>query len=274
MENIKDIMHPNFSFSAIQILWTLTFAALLVLLVVLLGRDRTSRFPWFTGSIVLAALTHLVSRLLFGRLPQLTFAAVSIVLANLSAIVGLVVLIELAHHTFARASRRAWSIGTAVLLIAGGVVLIEWGTWPSAQTLKLANPLAVLGLLQLIAEKAGLLGSVLTIGLGILVVVLGRRFGSGIRTHAQQIMIGLSLVSLAQIAAQATWQYIALHAAPHSLEEYQHVMAIKDRLINGNNAVYAAVVIGWILCLWFDEPGSTQTLAEPAHTEPTVAPQA
>jgi len=30
-------MHFNFGFTAVQILWTLTFAALLVLLVVLLG---------------------------------------------------------------------------------------------------------------------------------------------------------------------------------------------------------------------------------------------
>jgi hypothetical protein len=266
-------MHLNFPFSAVQIIWTLTFAALLVLLVVLLGRDRTSRFPWFTGSIVLAGLTHLVSRLLFGRLPQLTFAAVSIVLADLSAIVGLVVLVEFAHRVFGRASRRAWTIGTVTLLIAGGVVLAEWGTWPSVQTLKLANPIAVLSLLQLIAEKAGILSSVLTIGLGLLIVVLGRRFGSGIRSHAQQIMIGLSLVALAQVGAQVIWQFIALHTVPHSLEEYQHVMAIKDRLINGNSAVYAAVVVGWVLCLWFDEPGSAQAPATPA-TEPPALPQA
>ena len=41
-------MHFNFAFTAVQVLWTLTFAAHLVLLVVLLGRDRTRRFPWFT----------------------------------------------------------------------------------------------------------------------------------------------------------------------------------------------------------------------------------
>ena len=41
-------MHFNFGFTTIQVLWTLTFAALLVLLVVLLGRDRARRYPWFT----------------------------------------------------------------------------------------------------------------------------------------------------------------------------------------------------------------------------------
>ena len=46
-------MHFNFDFSTAQVLWTLTFAALLVLLVVLLGRDRAQRFPWFTASIAM-----------------------------------------------------------------------------------------------------------------------------------------------------------------------------------------------------------------------------
>ena len=42
-------MHFDFHFTAISVLWTLTFAALLVLLVVLMGRDRARRFPWFTA---------------------------------------------------------------------------------------------------------------------------------------------------------------------------------------------------------------------------------
>ena len=65
-------MHFNFHFTAVQILWTLTFAALLVLLVVLLGRDRIRRFPWFTTGIVLVTLRLLVNRLLHDRLPPIT----------------------------------------------------------------------------------------------------------------------------------------------------------------------------------------------------------
>ena len=37
-----------------RIIWTLTFAAQLVLLVILMGRDRARRYPWFTTGIVLA----------------------------------------------------------------------------------------------------------------------------------------------------------------------------------------------------------------------------
>ena len=64
-------MHFNFHFTQIQVLWTLTFAALMVLLIVLLGRERIRRFPWFTASIVVLALRLLTSRLLFGKLPPM-----------------------------------------------------------------------------------------------------------------------------------------------------------------------------------------------------------
>ena len=61
-----------------RFLWTLTFAALLVLLVVLLGRDRARRFPWFTASMVLTALQLLASRMLYRRIPQITMSEIFI----------------------------------------------------------------------------------------------------------------------------------------------------------------------------------------------------
>ena len=264
-------MHLNFAFTAVQIMWTIRFAALLVLLVVLLGRDRVNRFPWFSASIALAALIQLVSRLLYGRLPQLTFAGVSIVLLDVSAIVGLLVLVEIARSVFRGASVRAWAAGTGVLLAAGAVVLIKWGPWPAMATLKPTTPLALLGLLQLIAEKFNLLNGVLAIGLSLLVVALGRRFGSGLRSHALQIAAGLSVVALAQITIQLVWQYIAQHTVPQTLEQYHHVLDLKDRLINANDSVYVVVLVGWLLCLWFDEPAAPAAAApEESSVEPPV----
>src|SRR5271169_4627917 len=81
-------MHFNFDFSTGQILWTLTFAALLVLLVVLLGRDRARRFKWFTASMVLMALRMLASRLLLGRMAPIVSSEIFLVLADLSAIIA------------------------------------------------------------------------------------------------------------------------------------------------------------------------------------------
>ncbi len=249
-------MHFNFDFTAVQVLWTITFAAHLILLVILLGRDRIRRFPWFTTAIVLVTLRLLISRLLYGRLPQLTMSAIFVVLADLSSIVGLLVVVELARRAFSRAPRRAWLITTVVLLAVGGCVLAFWGKWPAWKTLAVDNRMAVLGLLQLVAQKAGLLVDVLTIQLGLIVVMFGRRYGAGWRNHAQQIVIGLSTASIAQIAIQAIWQIIAKTAAPHSMEEYQRVVGLREKLFNANSVVYVLVLIWWIVCLWIDEPGA------------------
>src|SRR5271154_742079 len=103
----KAQMHFDFHFTAIQILWTLTFAAQLVLLVVLLGRDRIKRFPWFTLSIALMALRLLASRLLYGRMAPMVLSETFIIMADLAAIVGLLVVVEMARRAFAGLSRRA-----------------------------------------------------------------------------------------------------------------------------------------------------------------------
>jgi hypothetical protein len=264
---LKDFMHLNFPFTAVQTLWTLTFAAHLVLLVVLYGRDRARRFPWFTVAIALVALRLLSSRLLFGRLPQIELSQIFIVLAVLSSIIGLLVVIELARRAFPRAPRKLQVIWTIVALVVGGVVLATWGPWPTLSTLKPNTPMAIFGLLQLFAQKCGILVDVTTVILGLLVALFGRRYGSGWRGHAQRIVIGLSTASLAQLAIQATWQIIAKTAVPHSAEEYQRIVGLREKLFNANSVVYLLVTIWWIACLWIDEPGMTSA----GETVPVIA---
>ena len=101
-------MHFNFNFSANQVLWTLTFAGLLVLLVVLLGRDRVRRFPWFTAAMVMMALRMLASRLLFGRMAPIVSSEVFLALADIASIIALMVVVEMARRAFAGAQRTAW----------------------------------------------------------------------------------------------------------------------------------------------------------------------
>jgi hypothetical protein len=257
-------MHLNFAFTTIQVLWTLTFAALLVLLVVLMGRDRARRFPWFTLSIVLVAVRLLASRLLSGRLPQITMAAVFIALADVAVIVGLLVLVEVARRAFAGAGRRAWLAGTLVTVAVGGGVLAAWGPWPAWKTLLAGSELATLQLMQLAAQKGELLLNVMAVELGLLIVLAGDRFKAAWRSHAQQIAIGLSTSALAQIAVQAVWQLIALKAMPHSRAEYERVLGLRDKLFNANGAVYIAVLVWWIVWLWLDEPGTASAEEIPA----------
>ena len=248
-------MHFNFDFSAIQILWTLTFAAILVLLVVLLGRDRARVFPWFTAGIVLMGLRLLTSRLLMGRMSAILLNTIFLSLALIAALVALLVLVELARRAFRGASRRAWMIGAAVLLAAGGVVLAFWGGWPAWKTITFDSTLADLRFVQFVTQKLDLLVDMLSIGLGLCVVIFGSRFGAGFRSHTQQIVIGLSTVALAQTAVRVIWQVIATHTHPSSHAEYARILGLQQNLYNASSAVYVLALIWWIACLWINEPG-------------------
>lgn len=258
-------MHFNFHFTAAQIIWTLTFAAQMVLLVVLMGRDRIKRYPWFTTAIFLMALSRLAGRLLGERLPSIALSVIFISLADLAAILGFLVVVEMARRAFAGARRGVWFAWALGLLVVAGGILAAWGPWPPRKTLTAESLIAVLRLLQFGYMKADMLIDLLTVELGVVVVLLGRRFGSGWRSHTQRIVIGLSTASLAQLTAQAVWQFVARTAQPHSQAEYDKVVGLRDRLFNADGAIYIAVFIWWIVCLWMDEPGG---LAEPEHVSP------
>jgi hypothetical protein len=262
-------MHFDFHFSAAQILWTLTFASLLVLLVVLYGRERTRRFPWFTASMVLVALRLISSRLLFGRLPELTLGAIFVIQAEVASLVGLCVLIEIARRAFSQVKRRSWNIWALVLLAIGGLVLAKWGPWPAWKSMHVDSPLAALMLTQMVGMKTRLLTDVITIGLGILVVLFGRRYGAGWRSHVQMIAIGLSTASMAQLGLQGVRDMlIRIATSPGSGADPRRLTDIWDKVNNANGALYIAVVIWWIVWLWMDEPGANARLA----TTPVAVP--
>jgi hypothetical protein len=257
-------------FTTVQILWTLTFAALLVLLVVLLGRDRARRFPWFTASMILTAIRLLSSRMLYGRLAPITMSKIFLTLAVIEALVCLLVAVEIARRAFSGASRRTWTIGTVLVLAVGAGVLVAWGPWPAMKTLTADSQLAILRLVQLVAQKTSLLSDVITIELGLLVVLIGRRFKAGWRSHTQRIVIGLSTASIAQLASRGIWQLIAMHAQPQTQAEYEKVMGIQEKLYNATSVTFVAVLIWWIACLWLNEPG-TETAAA-SLPEPIAEP--
>lgn len=258
-------MHFNFHFTTAQILWTFTFAAQMVLLVVLMGRDRIKRYPWFTAAIFLMALTRLAGRLLMDRLPSITLSIIFITLADVAAVLGFLVVVEMARRAFVGARRTTWYAWALGLLVVAGAILAAWGPWPPRKTLTADSLIAVLRLLQLGYMKADMLVDLLTVELGILVVLLGRRYGSGWQTHTQRIVIGLSTASLAQLATQTVWQFVAKTAAPHTQAEYDKIVGLRNKLFNADGVVYIAVFVWWIVCLWMDEPGSS---AEPEEVAP------
>jgi hypothetical protein len=261
-------MHPFSGITAVEVLWTLSFAALLVLLVVLLGRERYRRFKLFTIGIVLLAFRLLVSKLLFGKMPPIKFYEIFIPLTLLATLVNFGVVVEMARRAFVGLSRRAWLVGTVVLLAVGAGVLVEWGPWPAWKTISAATTLALLGLMQMASQKIELLNNVLTVELGILVLLFGRRFTAGWRSHTQAIVIGLSTSSLAQLLRDGIWELIAKKAVAHTQAEYNHFIAIRENLAKANEVVFLLVIVWWIATLWIDEPGTPAATAAALPTEP------
>jgi hypothetical protein len=254
-------MHPNFTFP--QILWTASFASQLVLLVVLMGRDRIRRFPLFTASMTLFTLRLLIEELLSGRLPMITLQSVLIPVADLGAVLGLLVVVEIARRGFAGASRQTWLATASGLTAVSAIALYLLGRpWPAPVELAVDSPLALLRLLQFLGQKANLFVSVLTVTLFLLVVFFGRSFKAGWRSHSTLILTGLTAIAAAWLGIIGYWQHLTsgLHAGI-TRAEYQQILALGSKLFNGNKILYVVVVIWWIAVLWFDEPGSTPALA-------------
>jgi hypothetical protein len=265
-------MHFDWHFTAVQILWTLTFAAQLVLMVVLLGRDRARRFPWFTASIVAMALRLLCERELFQRLPQLTFVTVLIILADVITILGLLVVVELARKAFAGARRTEVIVNVVGLLLVAASIISMWGAWPAWKTLTADSRMATAQVLQFFAQKTELLVDLLNIELGLMVVIFGRKFNAPWKSHTQRIAIGLSTVSIGSLAVQAILQFVAKSANPHTQAELQPILDLRDRLFNASHALYIAVLVWWIVCLWIDEPGPGATARPSAPPPPPDVP--
>jgi len=278
-------LHPAPTAQIVErVLWTLTFAAQLVLLVVLMGRDRARRYPWFTAAIALAALRLMAEVLLAGRMATLPLQETLVTLADLTAVVGLLVLVELARRAFPGLQRSLWIVNVVGLLVVAGGVLAAWGPWPAWKQLT-ANPsVSVLNFMLLVAaprdtllvmrgmDKANLLIALLTVGLGLLVVLFGRRFKAGWRSHTQMIVIGLSTVAIAWLAMQGTVQSIVRTAHPQSREAYERILSLVGNLVNADKLVYLCVLLWWIAWLWRDEPGAAKAAPEPAESAPKEEP--
>jgi hypothetical protein len=262
-------MHPHFELPARQILWTLTFAAQLVLLVVLVGRDRARRFPWFTAGIVIFALELMAEVLLAGRMAMIPLQETLLSLADLGVIFSLLVVVEVARRAFSAAPLSQWIVNSVGLLVVAGFLLVFWGPWPHATELALDTLLGKLHLMQLVALKGNMLVDILAIGLGLLIMIFGRHYKAGWRSHTQMISIGLSTAAISWLTSQAVVQSIVRTAHPQNKTEYEHVLNLITNLLNANKAVYVAVLVWWIVWLWLDEPGAAvanQTLAETSDT--------
>jgi hypothetical protein len=236
-----------------RIIWTLTFAAQLVLLVVLVGRDRARRYPWFTTGIALLALRLMAEVLLSGRMARLPLQVTLFALGDLSAIVGLLVVVEMARRAFAGVQRSIFIVNTVGLLAVAGGLLSVMKPWPVWKQVVTWDPtMIMLVVMQLTTQKGELLIALLTVGLGLLVFLFGRRFKAGWRSHTQSIVIGLFAVAVCLLALEV----VVLQTLHYTQAEQAGVMRLRLSFAFAHELMYLAALVWWIVWLWRDEPGA------------------
>lgn len=238
----------------------LTFAAQLVLLVVILGRDRARRYPWFTAGIALAAMQLMAKVLLVGRMAMLPLQETLITLNDMAAIVGLLVVVEMARRAFAGVHRATCLVNAAGMLVVAGGVLAILGPWPVWKQVSWNSAEVKLWLLQLAAQKGELLAALLTVGLGLLVVFFGRRYKAAWRSHTHSIVIGLFAVAISLLAMEAPNQ-ILYRTPQFTRDGYIHMMHVLLGFAFAHETVYIAALVWWIVWLWRDEPGTAAEAA-------------
>jgi hypothetical protein len=265
-----------------QILWALVLAAHLILLIVLLGRELIRRFPWFTAAITLSSVQLIADHLLHGKLTSLAFYWQSYTATLLADILGILVLIELLRHVFynckCEPGRKAniilnskgwlgWTLVTAS--IAAGAVW-QWGPWPAWTALNADPKQLPILLVVLSAMKGQLFLAILTVEVGLLMRIFGKRFGSGWKSPDQQIMLGLSTYALGFLAVQVTTDIIKRTVHLTSRDQYEHIVRLFANLDNSRFALWFLVIVWWTVWLWrITPPGSASQLA--AEESPVLA---
>ena len=262
-------MHFSFTFN--QILWILTFAGQLTLLTVLLGQERIRRFPFFTASIALFTLRLLVETILSSRMAAIPFRITIVLLAFAVPFVGILAAVEVARRAFAAAPGRVWRIAAPGAIVVAAAVAAFWGQWPVFRGFSWRNLFAVLSLLQFVAQKADHFYDLLILEAVLLILLFGKRYGSGWLSHACSVATGLGAVALSWVAIQAGWLIRLSYARPRTQQEYESLVSLGNALMNMQKCVYLAAVIWWVYSLWRNESAAPdKSLAAPAPVEAAV----
>jgi hypothetical protein len=263
-----------------QVLWALIFAGHLVLLIVLLGRDRNKRFPWFTAAVSISAVRLLIDHLLYGKLTTIAFYWQNYSLLLVSSIVAVFVLVELVRPVFGseKGDPRpklngwlGWPLWSLAVVVLAAAAVVAIGPWPSWASVVADKNLFALRLVWIVALKAELLAGLLAVEVTILLVAFGRRFGSVWTRHPTLIAIGLSTISISQYTVQFISQSIVRNA--HQLSEDQRVklLHVLTNLDHAREALWIMALAWWIVWLWRDEGGRPADKVAAVDPEPLQA---
>lgn len=256
-------MHLNIE----QFLWAMVLAAHLLLLIVLMGRERTTRFPWFTAWVGLAAVSLVANHMLHGKLTTIAFYWQNYSALAIESILGILVLRELAKLIFSSGRNGrvlkangwiGWTLVTVAIAAAG---VWAWGPWPTKAALQAEKDQLPLLITILIGMKGQLFVSILMVEATLLFRIFGSRFGAGWRSHAQQVALGISTNALAFLAVQGITDIISHTAHPKTRPEYDHLVHMITNLENGRTVVWFLALVWCIVWLWRNEPGAPEELA-------------
>jgi hypothetical protein len=260
-------MHWNME----QVLWALVLAAHLLLLIVLMGRDRIRSFPWFTAVIVLSTVRLLADHLLAGKLTTIAFYWQSYSATALDVVLSIAVLLELSRRVFSSGKAGlllkprgyiGWSFITVAIAAAS---VWGWTVWTNWQMPKADHSQIPLLAVYLIATKGQLFLAVLTIEVALLLRFFGGRFGFGWKSHVQQIALGLSTNCIASLAVQGITESIIRtlrHGSPANIDR-ERITHLFSNLDNARFAIWFLVLLWWTIWLGRDESDGTAASMTP-----------
>ncbi|WP_263358418.1 hypothetical protein [Acidicapsa ligni] len=256
-----------------EILWALVLAGHLMLLIILMGRDRIRSFPWFTAAIAVSTTRLLADHLLHGKITTLAFYWQSYSSMAVDAIIGVLVLVELTRRVFSSGKAglllkpKGWLGWTLITFVISIAAVWAWGPWPSWKALNADPQQLPLLLVVLTALKGQLFLALLTVQVAILMRLFGPRFGFGWKSHAQQIALGLSTNALGLLVVQGITDTIKRNVHLTTREQYEHVVRLVTNIDNAHFALWFIVLLWLIVWMWRDEPGPSSTAMTPIPVE-------
>lgn len=218
-----------------RLLWAIGLFGHIALLIVLLARRRTARFPMFTA---LVSANILRTVLLFSlRNHEFPYMLVYLAAHVLDIGLQLAVVYEIARHVFRPSGGWAPDVRRPMLWLGWASLAAASGlTW-------LAAPYAP-GLERTALLKSEFFSSTLTSELFLGMVVLSVTAGLPWRTHDARIMHALGTFTLLDLAIEAV----------HTVHGEAGTSHIRDVLTLARMAVYLGCLAYWIVTLWQEAP--------------------
>jgi len=237
----------------------------LILLVVLMGRDRVRLFPWFTALTVASTLELLAEHLLNDKLTTLATYWVNFSAMIVVWVLGVLVLVELSRRIFSSGKAglilkpRGWGGWSLVTVGLALLAVWFWGPWPTWQALQMeykTEPVQFkIMILVLTATRGQMVLAILTVEVVLLFAIFAKRFGFDWRTHPRQIALGLVVNALGILSISGIAEYLKHYRDLSNPEVLRQSQALVENAEKGRHILGVLVLAWWIVCLWKDKPG-------------------